>query len=335
MSMDRGSINQAPPAGSHHEAEEWFVRLLDANCPPDVRAEFERWRAADPRHAAAYRELQWLWQRSEAAVQDPAVIAAARRALRPEPERHAARRWLFPAMALGMAALVAVAVLPHWLSAPADPVGVDYTTMTGQQRTVQLADGSSILLDTDSEVTVRYSARTRRVDLLQGRAQFSVHGNHAWPFVVHAGHGTVTAVGTQFQVRLDEHSTDVALLKGQLAIAAQAQDGSSQEASLIGGQGLRFDQDGHISPVHALDLVQAQGWTQGKLIVHDWRLPQLLAEMNRYSETKLEIGDPALQDIRISGVFRTNDPQTFLQVLRQGWDIRTRRISDTQLVLLR
>jgi len=335
MNMDRGTTNQGSDTGSHHEAEQWFVRLLDADCPPDVRAEFERWRAADPRHAAAYRELQLLWQRSEAAVKDPAVMAAARRALRPQPEMHATRRWLFPAMALGMAALVAVAILPQWLSAPADPVGVDYTTVTGQQRSVQLADGSSILLDTDSEVTVRYSARTRRVDLLQGRAQFSVQGNHAWPFVVHAGHGTVTAVGTQFQVRLDNRSTDVVLLKGKLAIATQAPDGSSQQASLIGGQGLRFDQDGQISPVHALDLAQAQGWTQGRLIVHDWRLPQLLAEMNRYSETKLEIGDPALQDIRISGVFRTNDPQTFLKVMRQGWAIRARRVSDTQLVLVR
>jgi len=90
-----------------------------------------------------------------------------------------------------------------------------------------------------------------------------------------------------------------------------------------------------ITPVHPLDLQQAQGWTQGKLFVHDWRLPQLLLEMNRYSNTKLSIGDPSLQNIHISGVFRTNDQQTFLQLLQQGWAIRAKRVSDTRIVLLR
>ncbi|HKT28109.1 FecR family protein, partial [Dyella sp.] len=189
--------------------------------------------------------------------------------------------------------------------------------------------------DTDSEVSVSYSPDTRRVDLRHGQAQFSVQGNHAWPFVVHAGSGTVTAVGTQFQVRLDGDSTDVALLKGKLAIATQTPDGMTQSASLIGGEGLAFDASGHITPVHPLDLQQAQGWTEGKLFVHDWRLPRLLLEMNRYSNTKLSIGDPSLQNIHVSGIFRTSDQQTFLQLLQQGWAIRAKRVSDTQVVLLR
>ena len=333
MGMDRENPNRGTGAGSQDEAEQWFARLLDANCPPEERAAFERWRHADPKHAAAYRELELIWKRSEAAVKDPAVVAAAQRALRGEPK--APRRWLFPTMAAGLAALVAVIALPRWLSTPTDPVGTAYMTTAGQQRTVQLADGSSVLLDTDTELLVRYSARTRRVDLLHGQAQFTVQGNHAWPFVVHAGNGTVTAVGTEFQVRLDEGTTDVALLKGKLAIAAQSPDGAEQSASLIGGQSLRFDEGGHITPVHAIDLQQAQGWTQGKLFVHDWRLPQLLVEMNRYSLTKVEIGDPSLQNIHISGVFRTGDQQTFLQMLQQGWSIRAKRVGDKQIVLSR
>jgi transmembrane sensor len=333
MGMDRENSNEGMRDGSLDEAAQWFARLLDAKCPPEERAAFERWRQADPSHAAAYRELETIWQRSESAVKDPAIAAAARRALRNEPGT--SRRWFFPVLATGMAILVAAITLPRWLAAPAEPTGTVYATTAGQQRTVQLEDGSSMLLDTDTDVVVRYSSLTRRVDLLRGQAQFAVQGNHAWPFVVHAGNGTVTAVGTEFQVRLDGDATDVALLKGKLAIAALSPDGALQNASLIGGQSLSFDQAGHITPVHAIDLQQAQGWTQGKLFVHDWRLPQLLAEMNRYNVAKIGIGDSSLQNIRISGVFRTNDQQTFLLMLQQGWAIRARRVSDRQIVLSR
>ena len=87
--------------------------------------------------------------------------------------------------------------------------------------------------------------------------------------------------------------------------------------------------------MRTIDLQQAQGWTQGKLFVHDWRLPQLLAEMNRYSTTKVAIGDPSLQNIHISGVFRTGDQQTFLAMLQQGWSIRATRAGDKRIVLSR
>jgi transmembrane sensor len=335
MGMDRRNANTGTELGSYDEAEHWFVRLLDTDCSPEELLAFEHWREADPAHAAAYREIELLWIQSKEAVKDPVLMAAAKQALLPEPRARVPRRWLFPALATALAALVAVVVVPRWMASRTDPVGVAYTTAVGQQETVKLSDGSSILLDTDSEVVVRYSDRTRRVDLLHGQAQFSVQGNHAWPFVVHAGHGTVTAVGTQFQVRLDDHATDVALLKGKLAIEALSPDGDAQDASLVGGQGLAYDESGHIAPVHVLDMQQAQGWTQGKLFIHDWRLPALLAEMNRYSSTKLQVNDPSLQDIRVSGVFRTNDPQTFLLLLQQGWPIHARRISATQVELLR
>jgi transmembrane sensor len=335
MNMDRRNTNRNAELGSYDEAEHWFVRLLEPDCSAGERADFERWRVADPTHAAAYREIELLWKQSEEAVKNPAIMAAASRALRREPETRARRYWFLPAMAAGLAILVAAIVLPRWLATPVDPTGIAYTTTAGQQQTVALTDGSSILLDTDTAVVVRYSERTRRVDLLHGQAQFTVHGNHAWPFVVHAQHGTVTAVGTQFQVRINDGCTDVALLTGKLAIATESPHGTSQSASLIGGQGLAYDETGRISPLHSIDPKMTGGWTQGKLFIHDWRLPDLLDEMNRYSATKLQIGDSSLQNIRISGIFRTNDQQTFLQLLQQGWPIRAKRLSATQIVLLR
>jgi transmembrane sensor len=104
--------------------------------------------------------------------------------------------------------------------------------------------------------------------------------------------------------------------------------------SLHSGKQLWFDRSGHISPVQPADLQAAEGWTEGKLFVHDWKLPDLLAEMNRYNRTQVSIGDPALDAIRISGVFDSHDPHTMLQLLQRGWPIRARDDGSHRVVLL-
>ena len=331
---ERISNDQHPVAGSQDEAERWFVRLLEEDCTPGIRADFERWRTADPAHAAAYREVEYLWKQSGDAIQDAAVAAAARRALHRTPSEpwFLRRRWLFPAVGLSFAIVLALVAIPHvWT--PAEPVGTHYTAMAGQQRTVQLSDGSTILLNTDTEIVERYDVRTRRIDLLHGQAQFQVQGNKAWPFVVHAEHGTVTAVGTQFQVRIDGDTTGVILLKGKVDVATQAPDASPQAVSLMAGQQVAFDRSGRIAAVSAADTELAKGWTQGKLFAHDWRLPDLLTEMNRYSATQLSIGDPSLQNLRVSGAFRTGDQENLILALQAGWQIRADRDKSGQVIL--
>lgn len=334
MNMHRGITTIKPGTGATGEAEFWFVRLLEPDCPAAERAAFEQWRAASKAHADAYDEVGQLWALShEAIVDDPLLAAAGRRALR-QPGPRSGRRWLAPALALAALLVLAVLVLPRWVARHVVPAGIEYATLTGQQRTVDLRDGSSMVLDTDSDVVVSYSDEVRRVDLRRGRAQFHVHGDKQWPFVVHANGGTVTAVGTMFQVRLDGDEAEVTLLEGRLAVATLV-DRQARHASLAAKQQLEFDRSGLIGPVRPADMVSAEGWTQGKLFVHDWRLPALLAEMNRYSATRLEIDDPALRDVRISGVFRTGDQQTLLQVLQQGWSIQSTQVSPGRVLLTR
>jgi transmembrane sensor len=332
--MEERIFDQHPGSGSQDDAERWFVRLLEPDCPRAVREDFERWRAADPAHAAAYREVEYLWTQSGEAVKDAAVAEAARRALQRTPAEpwFLRRRWLFPAAALGLAAVLAVVALPRF-SAPQPPVGTHYVAQAGQQRTVQLSDGSSILLNTDTEIVERYDTHSRRIDLLHGQAQFQVQGNKAWPFVVHAGEGTVTAVGTQFQVRVDGQTTGVILLKGKVDVATQAPDTAPQTVSLIAGQQVAYDRAGRIAAVQPADGEVAKGWTEGKLYAHDWRLPDLLTEMNRYSATQVSIGDPSLRSVRISGAFRTGDQENLILALQAGWQIRAEREKDGHIVL--
>lgn len=330
MNMDASIAKGAPD--TLEQAEHWFIRVSDPDCPGEVRAACARWRATSAEHEAAYLRVEDSWSLGgEALAGDPSMQLALRRAARPTPRRR--RRWLLPAAAAAAVLLVSLLLVPYTLhQRPAD--GVEYTTAIGQQRTVTLPDGSSMVLDTDSDVRVRYGNARRRIDLLRGRAQFRVQGNPDWPFVVHAQGGTVTAVGTWFQVRLDREKTDVTLLEGKLAIATRHR-GVERHAALLARQRLAFDRSGTISPVGVADLQAAEGWTAGKLFVDDWRLADLLQEMNRYSTHTVEVADPSVGNLRISGVFRTDDQQTLLLILEQGWSLQASRTAAGRVVLSR
>ena len=93
-----------------------------------------------------------------------------------------------------------------------------YVTAIGEQRTIQLDDGSRIILDTSSEVAVRLTGNRRSVTLTAGQAMFDVQGDPARPFVVAAGDTKVTAIGTRFDVRRSGAGARVILVDGRVDV---------------------------------------------------------------------------------------------------------------------
>jgi transmembrane sensor len=315
----------------HAAAERWLVRLLDADAGDPRWAEFERWIAGDPARASAYREAEQLWRLGVEAARHPDLRTAADRALHLPRPGGQLRIWLAPAMAVVAAVcFLGCMVALWWPGLGVNQQGVRYATRTGQQQTIQLRDGSTLLLDTDSAVVVRYGRRARGVTLLQGRAEFRVRHNDAWPFIVSAGGGTVTDVGTAFQVSIGKHhAVSVVLLEGKVSVATV-----HSQSTLTTGEALRFDRVGVIRAPYPADLQAALGWTSGEIVARGWTLSRLVAEMNRYSSMKLEFGDTALQDVRVTGTFRAGDQATLLKVLQSGWPIRAHRLTSTRVVLL-
>lgn len=322
-------------------AADWLVRLDSDACSAAELEAFERWRAADPLNAIAYRQAQAMWRDSSTVIRDSLALSeAATLALRDTSGGDSPRRRWRPLASLAAAATLAVIavaamLLWPWLSPQAPPVGTRHATAAGEQRNVTLADGSTLTLDTQTVVVERYSPRERRVDLLHGQAQFEVQGNRERPFVVHAGNGTVTAIGTRFQVRVADAGAAITLLEGVVHVAARAADGSPRIDALQAGQRIRFDGDGRLGEIERADQRAVEGWMEGKLYVDDWTLREFVAELNRYSTTQLRIDDRGLQDVRLSGVFQTRNRDNLERLLEQGWGIRSRQLAQNEILLTR
>lgn len=329
------SAHAAAEQARRAEAARWFARMRAGDCSLAERRGCRQWRESDPANDAAYAQIELLYGCSAEFGGDPARRAASQ-ALRASSARRARRsrigRWMLGTSAAAVLVLAAGTGWRNW-----DPVQWEqtYATQVGHQRSVILADGSRLLLDTDSSVQVRYSRKRRQVVLERGQSQFTVATEPGRPFVVQAEQVAVRAVGTQFQVRRDPTGVQVKLLEGvvEVGMPAERPGGAQRLARLAPGEQLSFDLHGQWAK-RPLDQEIAAGWPRGELVFRETPLAQLVDEMNRYTQVKIRLADDALGDIRLSGVFYGSDQQTLVQALREVWALRVDR-QGSELVVRR
>jgi transmembrane sensor len=311
-------------------AEAWVVRLDSPECTSNDRAEFDRWLDAAPEHVTAYVNAERAHQAAAQLASDEMLQAAARIAWRATGRESARSRWWMPA-AMAASLLVATVVGVNWLRTPAPASDDRYLTAVGEQRSLRLADGTQVLLDTDSVIVARFSDERREVEVDRGRVQFQVAADASRPFSVKAGAGVIRDIGTTFQVIKTDSAVNVGLIEGSVVVS----NGVAQaDSTLRPGEQLSYDHSGRMSPPEPLDLNAAQAWPTGDLVFKNRRLDALLIEMNRYSATKLRLADPALGKITVSGVFHIGDQAALLEALEQGWSLQSEQRAD-EIVLHR
>ena len=195
-------------------AAEWVVRLgSDQRTHADEQA-FRVWWEESPTHAQAYADCVALWD----AVGDMVATNEAHRTLKPLRApvriRRTMNRRLVLFVGLGSALAVTAGVVGPILLGGAQT----FQTASGEQRRVQLADGSCVFLNTDTKLRVKFTAPQRLVFLDRGQAFFEVAKDKTRPFRVLAGHNEVRAIGTAFEVRRIGEGIQVTLEEGQVAI---------------------------------------------------------------------------------------------------------------------
>lgn len=236
------------------------------------------------------------------------------------------------------------------------PPGNEYRTPVGEVASVPLRDGSSITLNTATALRVDLTPKERRVALEHGEAFFVVAKDPSRPFVVEAGNRRVVAVGTQFSVRRDGSDLRVVVTEGTVrlesrAAASRGATAGERSAAAGSGPGAGSGQDagsaaGSATPELARltagtiarateggvlveeksipEAEQVLSWRDGYLTFHDTTLAEAVAEFNRYNAHQLQIGDPQVGAIRISGTFRPTNYEAFVRLLESGYSIRSK-----------
>jgi len=216
------------------------------------------------------------------------------------------------------------AQLAHAGSAVQEPAVTQFAfaTQRGQQSTERLPDGSVLHLNTDTAVSVRYSASRRDVLLVRGQANFEVIHDPQRVFRVTAGSAEVTDVGTRFDVNLENGATVVTVVEGLVEVSpsptltAEASRPRARPVKLSANQQLSVTAQEWPAEPKNVDAQRATAWLRRQIVFEHQPLDQVAAEFNRYAVTPIEIVTPSLRELQISGVFSTDDPEAFIAFLR-------------------
>lgn len=309
-------------------AAAWVARLDAADCSRAERQAFEDWLAGDPARVRAWTEAERLHARAASLRNDPWLRAGARHVVRRPPLY---RRPLF-GFAAAAALCLAIGIGWAWTT-DGNPTLHTYVNSGAAPQQQVLEDGSVVVLDAHTTLTARFGWRRRGIELQQGRMQLQVAPARQ-SMRVQAGNSTLRDIGTTFQVeRLDDGRIDVALLEGALEIDSRGAEGMRR--ALQPGQQLQVQPSGRIAPAQPLSRQQAEGWPLGRLVFDATPLPVALAHMNRYTPTRVVLGDPALSALAVSGTFGAGDQAALLSALEEGWSITRHARADGTLELRR
>lgn len=238
--------------------------------------------------------------------------------------------------------------------------GGRYETATGERLAFTLGDGSQVTLDTHSELRVSFSPTERQVRLSHGQAFFEVAKDPQRPFVVEVHDRRFVAVGTAFDVRVDGDQVKVTMVEGTvrverrdesiLAVGGSAQPRASVRstdrspapgssggptravATITAGEQLVADARRR-DDVRATDPERETSWRRGQVIFDNTRLADAIAEVNRYSEAKIELADPDLADLRLSGAFATGRPTVFVEAVTSYFPVQVTRSDERGVTL--
>jgi transmembrane sensor len=181
-----------------------------------------------------------------------------------------------------------------------------YTTAKGQHQRITLADGSVVDLNAESRLTVRFARRERQVALGEGQAIFDVAHDEARPFTVEATGRAVRVLGTQFDVRNRSGDVTVTVARGRVQVRPVASSKTGQAFVLTPGQRLAIGRRG-VAQLSAVDPQEALSWRSGRLVYRGAPLAEVVADLNREFVEQIEVTDPALARLPVTGVIVLDD----------------------------
>lgn len=298
-------------------ASRWVVLNTGGDPDQHERDAFAAWYAADARHAQTYDELLDIWQKLSA------IDAGAIRAKR----RH--RLATLPAAVAAF--VLAGSALIYYADSLRVAALADAATATGEVRTVQLADGSSVTLDAQSAIAVDLAPGARNIRLLRGRALFEVAHDASRPFVVRTDNAEATALGTRFTVEALADRSRVAVLQSRVAVRCTA-CATPQLTQVLSPDYEADVSAAGVNGPQAANAAAIGGWSQGELTFENVDLRDALAELQRYTHRRIWLIDRGAGERPVSGLVDPQHPEAAVRALAAAAKLDVRAMPGVLLV---
>ena len=294
------------------QAVHWLLEMQQGTLTPRQQAAWQQWLNAHSEHQRAWEQIQQVNQRLRG-MPSPLAHAALN-----APTLRSRRQALKLLLILG-AGSAAVWSLRQQHILP--PLSADYRSPVGQRRTVRLADGSQLQLNTGSAVDVHIDGQQRLVRLLEGEILLTARAGQT-PLRVLTGQGLLSSQAARLNVRQFNDHTQLAVLDGQVDVMPNSYSGLP--LSVEAAHQVNFTRKGWDSP-RPTDA-NSGAWADGMLVAAHMRLEDFLGELGRYRRGQLNC-DPQVANLLLSGSYPLDDSERILDLLEVSLPVKVRRFT--------
>ena len=326
-----------------------WVSRLDRGLLEEEKVQLDEWLSESNAHRQALLDAASLW--------DDMSVLNELSGLFPQPQSRKTKQkhrmgkqvvWGMAATFFVVAVALSVIVQRTWFESAPQFANISEKVQTGvgEQKNVILADGSKLHLNTNSIVTVDFSASARNIVLLRGEAHFEVAHDKQRPFSVTAGSNTVTAVGTAFNMQyVDDNAFELVVTEGKVLVKDRFSAASNDllfgrksvtEEGLLMFAGEKATVQGKVEARENLsqnDIDDDLAWQQGMIVFKGEPLEAVLAEIGRYTPVRFNISDDALRKRRVAGYFKVGDIDGLLSALKSSFNIEYEKVTENSIQL--
>ncbi|NVJ96938.1 MAG: FecR domain-containing protein [Alphaproteobacteria bacterium] len=313
------------------QAARWAARMLSGDNRTPANLDLDDWKSENPAEAKDLDELLAMTQSLDA-VGEQALEEEWFHELETLAEEKKRQRW-FAGISSVAAGFVVVAVMAASMLF-GGPEAVTFETVKGQRSTIALEDGSVVQLNTDTKLVALFEDDQRHIVVERGEAFFDVKRDEDRPFTVAAGDTNVRVLGTKFNVRLGASSNVVSVLSGLVSVAQRTDDTPKREVALLHkGEQVIVGEEQANPVVGRFDEGSVLAWRTGKALYRAVPLSDVIKDLNRYFDAKLEIGDPSIEQLPVTATFNLNDQSVVIDALESAFSIMAVKKMDGVILL--
>lgn len=299
------------PTARDEQAAYWYLKLQEPQVSAeDIQAALA-WQA-DPENRAALERVQNFWRAWPEGI---SVSAGAESSKRTRPH----------VLWQAAAAIVVFVSLSVWAAISLqehlrEPSTREYASSVGQIRTVQLEDGTRVILGGATSIRASFERDARRIVMSDGEALFFVAKDAKRPFIVDVSNGSARALGTAFNVHRGPDGATITVLEGTVQVSPPSwRPGAS--AVLNAGDQVAASPDGAIGEIREVDPQQIANWQSGNMVFVDRTLRSIVADLNRYSAEPVTLASAEVAGVRVSGNIKLDQIEPWLRALGPAFGI--------------